>query len=277
MEGHPDLSVSVDSVLFVVLDVETTGLSPSSDRICEIGAVKLIGGKIIDEFSTLINPGIPLPSYVHYLTGITQEELNTAPTFDDIAPQFLAFISDAVLVAHNAPFDIAFISSHLEAHTLPSTSLILDTVSMAKRLSPGTSYSLDALIQRLGIHCARRHRALPDARATAELFTKLIKRIGKKDLILQDLLPFSVNIESILSDSLRVLRNFLKRCIESNIRLKIVYASPQKGEVTERVILPKELKRKSLRAYCYLRQDERNFYLSRILKIEPVDPLPDLF
>ncbi|MBU2072182.1 MAG: VRR-NUC domain-containing protein [Gammaproteobacteria bacterium] len=156
--------------LYVVLDVETTGGKAGTDRITEIGAVKVQAGKVLDTFNTLINPQRHIPSFISRLTGISNSMVSDAPTFADIANQLSAFLQGAVFVAHNAKFDYSFIRSEFARCELPFDMPQLCTVVNMRRYYPGLqSYSLGKLCAEFGIKLTNHHRALADATATVEL------------------------------------------------------------------------------------------------------------
>ena len=160
--------------LYVVLDVETTGGKAGTDRITEIGAVKVQGGEVLDTFNTLINPERPIPSFISRLTGISNAMVAGAPKFADIAGQLTEFLQGAVFVAHNAKFDYGFIRAEFARCEIPFDMPQLCTVVNMRRYYPGlASYSLGKLCAELEIKLTNHHRALADATATVELL-KLI-------------------------------------------------------------------------------------------------------
>jgi DNA polymerase-3 subunit epsilon len=161
----------------VVFDLETTGLSARSSRICEIGAVRVRGLEIADCFQTLVRTGVPLPGPISTLTGIRDEELRRAPGIDASIRRFLAFAGGATLVAHNARFDVAFLDRQLERLTGRRLAVpALDTAALARRLLDGRirRVSLASLAHFYGTSVLPCHRALPDAQATAEVLVRLI-------------------------------------------------------------------------------------------------------
>jgi DNA polymerase III subunit epsilon len=174
---------SLSSSTISVIDVETTGLSASFNRITEIALVKISGGKIISEYSTLVNPEQFIPPYITELTGITNELVHGKPTFEQIFPEIKKKIEkDAeALGGHNVSFDYRFVNSSAERGgfekiTLPS----LCTCRLARRLNlPVHSKSLDNLSRYYGIRRTRVHRALDDARATAKIFINFIDKMVK--------------------------------------------------------------------------------------------------
>lgn len=163
---------------FVVVDLETTGLIPSLDRIIEFGAVKVVGGKIVEEWHSLVNPGIFVPAEVTHFTGITTEMLEDSPSFEDLIDPFLNFMgTEAIFVAHNVDFDRDFINSHLKKwEKAPMSHPYLCTVDLAKKVHPNLSkYNLGFLAETFGVELPQAHRALHDAKATAELLLKFLK------------------------------------------------------------------------------------------------------
>uniref|UniRef100_A0A486XQF9 DNA-directed DNA polymerase n=1 Tax=Rheinheimera sp. BAL341 TaxID=1708203 RepID=A0A486XQF9_9GAMM len=165
------------SRLYVVLDVETTGGKAGSDRITEIGALKVQGGEVLDSFSTLINPERHIPSFISRLTGISNAMVADAPKFADIANQLSEFLQGAVFVAHNAKFDYSFIRSEFARCELPFDMPQLCTVVNMRRYYPGLqSYSLGKLCEEFDIKLTNHHRALADATATVELLKMINAR-----------------------------------------------------------------------------------------------------
>jgi DNA polymerase-3 subunit epsilon len=159
---------------YVVVDLETTGGDPTSHRITEIGAVKVRDGRIVAEWSSLVRPGRRIPSFIVKLTGITDEMVSTAPEFATIAGELRAFIGDSVFVAHRAKFDHGFLKSEFDRVGIRLAGPVLCTVVEMKRHFPGLpSYGLGALSAHFGISLESHHRALCDARATAELLLRI--------------------------------------------------------------------------------------------------------
>ena len=171
---------------YVVFDIETTGFSPSKDRIIEIGAVKVTDGKITEKFSTFVNPRIPIPFEIEKLTGITDAMVLDAEDITAVLPKFLEFCGDAVLVAHNASFDVNFITKNAERMGIIIEPTVLDTVTLARQLLPNIGrYKLDTVAKALGISLANHHRAVDDAGATAEIFAafvEMLRKMGIEDL-----------------------------------------------------------------------------------------------
>ncbi len=164
---------------FVVFDLETTGFSPVTDRIIEIGAVKVENGEIIDRFSTFVNPQIPIPFRVERLTGINDSMVADAPFINDTLLKFLEFAKGSVCVAHNASFDMGFITQKAKDMGINEEFTYVDTVGMARLLMPEISkYKLDTVAKALKVSLENHHRAVDDAEATAEIFLKLCDRLN---------------------------------------------------------------------------------------------------
>ncbi|WP_342759738.1 PolC-type DNA polymerase III [Kineothrix sedimenti] len=169
------------SSTFVVFDIETTGFSPVHNRIIEIGAVKVIDGQIADRYSAFVNPDVPIPFEIEKLTGINDEMVMDSPMIDVILPQFFDFCEDAVLVAHNANFDMSFIIENARRLGLEKEFTYVDTVGIARILLPHQArHTLDAVAKTLGISLENHHRAVDDAEATAEIFVKFIPMLKEE-------------------------------------------------------------------------------------------------
>jgi DNA polymerase III subunit epsilon len=170
----------LSEVDFVVLDVEAIGAKGLPARIIELGAYHVRSGKIIDEFQSLIDPGVPLPRFIAALTGISDRMLKSAPKFAQIADSWLDFAGDAVLVAHNSKFDLALLNREI-GRVFPGCRMRnaeLCTVKLARRIMCNLeNHNLDALAEHFGLEIAERHRAASDALATAEVFLRLLDRL----------------------------------------------------------------------------------------------------
>lgn len=174
---QPHDDTLIEDAEFVVFDLETTGLSASRCRICEIGAVRVRALAIEDTFETLVNPGSALPPYIAALTGIRDGDLRRAPRSELAVRRFLGFAGDAPLTAHNARFDLAFLEREVERLTGRRVAApVVDTVWLARRLLRRRSerFSLASLAHFFGTSTSPCHRALPDAVATAEILVSLL-------------------------------------------------------------------------------------------------------
>lgn len=184
------VQLSLDSIgeplhatTFVVVDLETTGGSPATSAITEIGAVKTRGGEVIGEFQTLVDPGMSIPPMIVALTGITDAMVLAAPRIEVVLPGFLEFLGDAVLVAHNARFDVGFLKAACRAHDYrwPGNEVV-DTVLLARRATTkeeAPNKKLSTLARVFGTRVTPNHRALEDARATSEVLHGMLERLAR--------------------------------------------------------------------------------------------------
>lgn len=167
----------------VVFDIETTGFGPVKDKIIEIGAVKLVGGEITEKYSTFINPEVPIPYQIEKLTGIRDDMVMDYPTIDVILPEFLEFCKGCVLVAHNASFDVGFISKKAEFLGIETDFTVIDTVALARvLLSELHNFKLDTVAKALSISLENHHRAVDDAGCTAEIYMKFLEMLKEQNV-----------------------------------------------------------------------------------------------
>ncbi|MDU0964709.1 PolC-type DNA polymerase III [Peptostreptococcus anaerobius] len=168
---------------FVVFDIETTGLSPHSDNLTEIGAVKVQNCEIVDSFSTFVNPKMDISYQIQELTRITNEMVKDAPSLEEALPKFLEFAKDSVLVAHNADFDTGFIYQKCQQLGLEYNFEKVDTLTLARIINTNLKrFSLDKVCKEMGVVLAGHHRAVNDAQATAEVFIKYLEIFKKKGI-----------------------------------------------------------------------------------------------
>lgn len=168
---------------FVVFDIETTGLSPHSDNLTEIGAVKVQNCEIVDSFSTFVNPKMDISYQIQELTRITNEMVKDAPSLEEALPKFIEFAKDSVLVAHNADFDTGFIYQKCQQLGLEYNFEKVDTLTLARIINTNLKrFSLDKVCKEMGVVLAGHHRAVNDAQATAEVFIKYLEIFKKKGI-----------------------------------------------------------------------------------------------
>ena len=177
-----DIGTPLHEVTFVVVDLETTGGTPATSAITEFGAVKVRGGEVLGEFQTLVDPGGPIPAFIATLTGITTSMVVSAPTIGEVLPSFLEFAQGAVLVAHNARFDVGFLKAAAAdlGHPWPAPQ-VLDTVALARRAvtrDEVPNHKLSTLAAFFGATVTPNHRALADARATVDVLHALLARLA---------------------------------------------------------------------------------------------------
>jgi len=171
---------SLNETEFVVLDIEAMTIAAHTPRIIDLAAYRVRAGTILDDFQTLINPGNPVSGFISALTGITNDMLQTAPTFAEVAHSWLGFAGDAVLVAHNATFDVPLLNQEI-GRVFPGCrmrNVELCTLNLARRIvSSPDGHKLDSLANHFAIPIDQRHRAAGDARATAEILLRLLEEV----------------------------------------------------------------------------------------------------
>jgi DNA polymerase-3 subunit epsilon len=166
--------VSLLSQALIFLDLETTGMSAAQERITEIGLVEVADGECVGRWSQLVNPQRSIPPFIEALTGITDEMVEHAPTFGQLAPGLFQRLEGKVLIAHNARFDCGFLKSEFERTGMVYHPRVLCTVKLSRKLFPEhRRHNLDSLIERHGLKCSARHRALGDAEVLWQFLQKV--------------------------------------------------------------------------------------------------------
>ncbi len=176
------MSRAIAATTFVVVDVETTGFSPRDGGITEIAMIKVRNGLLWEEYTTLVNPLVPIPYEVTALTGIDDEMVVDAPAADEVAPMIAEFLGDGVFTAHNASFDLGFVNSTLAKGKIERIqNPVVCTCKLARRLLPNLySKSLGPVAKQLGIRNSQRHRAAGDAYATAQVLIRFLQRLEEE-------------------------------------------------------------------------------------------------
>ena len=233
----------IDEEEFVVFDIETTGLNSHTNKIIEIGAVKIKAGRIIDRYSQLINPGISIPYHITEITSITNEQVANQPKIDEVIGKFVDFIGDAVLVAHNAPFDMGFIKRDVKKYlNINLENSVIDTLQMARDLFPDLKkYGLGDLNKVLGLALEKHHRAVDDSQATANMFIIFLEKYKEKGIeYLKDINKgFEVNVKKQSLKNIMVqvktqegLKNMYKLVSEGHIK----YFGNKKARIPKSVL-----------------------------------------
>ena len=233
----------IDEEEFVVFDIETTGLNSHTNEIIEIGAVKIKAGRIVDRYSQLINPERPIPYHITEITSITNEQVANEPKIDEVIGKFVDFIGDAVLVAHNAPFDMGFIKRDIKKYlNIDLQSSVIDTLQMARDLFPDLKkYGLGDLNKTLGLALEKHHRAVDDSQATANMFIIFLDKYKEKGLeYMKDInVGFEVNVKKQSLKNIMVLvktqdglKNMYKLVSESHIK----YFGNKKARIPKSVL-----------------------------------------
>jgi DNA polymerase-3 subunit epsilon len=259
----------LNSHTFAYLDVETTGLSPwFGDRICEIAVLRCEGDEVIDTFDSLLNPERPLSPGAARVNGLKDSDLNKAARFIDVAERVMALVKDAVIVCHNVPFDMGFLSSELgRINKYLPTILTLDTLEIAREYFDFDSNSLQSIADWLDINVENAHRALDDTFTTREVLKHFARKLRSTE-IERAITPYYPPVTSPQELNLPPV---IEEALQSKKRLFIRYVD-RKGDISERWITPKQILALNdyiyMVAHCHLRGDERNFRLDRIELME---------
>ena len=269
----------ISEVEFTIFDTETTGLEPDfGDRIIEIAAIKLKDNVLGDTFQTLVNPQRKVSAAAFDVNHISEEMLKEAPSIDKVLPQFLDFVKGTVLCSYNAGFDLAFLENEAKLLnlTLPQDLIVVDILSMARRLLPNLErHALWFIAQIMDIKATQQHRALSDVELTIKVFNKLSAILKEKGLndFLQFNSLFGLNSALLNSTNEKKIAE-IQQAIDLGVKLKIKYFSRSDAQVTERLVTPKQIKQENnkdyLVGYCHLRSQERTFRVDGILHIEIV-------
>lgn len=176
-----DLSNGMDNE-YIVLDIETTGLSFRTEKITEIGAVRVKNNEIVDTFECFVNPEIPIPQKIVEITHITDDMVKDAETIDKVMPKFLEFIGDLKLVAHNADFDVGFLKYNAEELGLKMDNEYIDSLKLARQLYPEfKKHKLGIIADKLGIKVENAHRALDDVKTLVQVFLKMLEKSNEEE------------------------------------------------------------------------------------------------
>jgi DNA polymerase-3 subunit epsilon len=271
----PDLAELNDEQTIAVVDVETTGLSPfHGDRVCEVGIVTAQGDTILDTYQTLVNPQRPISPGAARVNGLSDADVCLAPAFAEVAAQVLDRIESVVLVCHNAPFDLGFLSAEFAylGHSWQPAGVI-DTLDLARRHYHFPSNSLPAIASYLRLETPQAHRALADALTTFQVFRRFQRQLASQITsqswdIADSYSPGTSRTSDI------VLPPEIQEALSANMAIGITYLDA-KGDETTRIITPLRVQSMNNRVYmvafCHLRQAERNFRLDRILALRKLE------
>ncbi len=265
---------------FAVIDFETTGLYPAvGDEICEIGLVRVENGELGVEYSKLVDPKRPMDPAAAQVSGITGEMLEGAPVFADVADEFLALLEGAIIVAHNAEFDMGFLQYKLEKIGRAQLgNPVLDTLELARAQEESGPFTLGILANRLGIEGPHAHRALDDAKMAARVLLHFLDDCHKRG---QDDIARIPGYRSSYQfniggpgrgdeNSFKLVVENIRRAIEAHTDLEIAYKGS--GGQTRRRVTPKYIKGMNVRAHCHMRNEDRDFRLDRIVEVAEVTP-----
>lgn len=265
----------LEDVDFVAFDLETTGLSPIGGAIVEFGAVRFrLDGTRSAVFNQLVNPGMPIPHRATCIHGITDEMVRDQPAVEGVLLEFIAFLdeSNALLMAHNATFDLGFIHQAIaRCDVAVPQSTVVDTLDLARRFLPRSgSYRLEDLAIRLGIAPCEEHRALADAELAADLFRAIVRRtrsLKTLDDLLAQAQRFSLRPDQESAVQIPKQYDGLVAAIHQQRHVLLMYDGGTRG-VAERRVTPKRIVQSGGRvylcAYCHRDEIEKSYRLDRI-------------
>ncbi len=261
---------------FAVLDVETTGLSPAyGHRVCEVASLRVRGGVELDCFESLVDPGRRISPGAYRVNRITPEMLRGMPKFDAVVGRLLEVIKGAVLVAHNAPFDLGFLATELEIAGRPPLSLgpsVIDTLSLVRRLYRFGSNSLPNVAEALNLERKPTHRAMSDVWATYLVLQRLLRDLERRSGVttLGGLIELQGGPIPYPHSCALPLPPTIAEALESGRRVRMRYMDAQ-GRETGRVVLPLRVDARRdnlyLIAHCYRRDALRTFRLDRVVEL----------
>ena len=261
----------ISNARFAFLDLETTGLSPwFGDRICEVGVVITEGKRIKEQYQTLVNPERPLSPGAASTNGLTDDELTSAPLFTDVADEVVEWLRGAVVVCHNAQFDIQFLDSEFKrlGREIQIPNLI-DTLNLARQFYELPSNSLLSIAEAFQVPMTTAHRALDDAHTARGIFFGMMEGLKQYNKPLDEYI--GIYNSPVWPNEGIQLPTELGEAIYSNKRLHIRYIDGD-GKQSQRWITPKQVMGLAdyvyLQAHCHLRNAERNFRLDRIIEVK---------
>ena len=273
---------------FAVVDVETTGLSARmGDRICEVAVVVARGGQVVDQLQTLVNPQKPISRGAAAVNGISDRMVRDQPTFREVAASVLKVLDGAVLAAHNASFDMAFISAEMRAAGhVPPANPVVDTLALARRCYTFPSNKLGDIARQLGISTRGLHRAMADATITWQVLKRFLWDLQSQGITtLDSLLALQGSITSTAGwymtpplmewdggefNPIQGLPAIIEQAVRSHSALRIKYVGSD-GRQSERLVRPSKVTLREqatyLVAFCHLKGEERTFRLDRIVEL----------
>lgn len=262
---------SVDLCFF---DVETTGLSPAyGHRVCEVACLRARDGVELGRFESLVDPGRPISEGAFYVNRITAEMLEGAPPFGAVAGRLLDMMGGAVLVAHNAPFDLGFLAAELEIARLPPPEgPVVDTLTLARRAYRFASNSLAAVAYALGVETGPGHRAMADVWTTYQVLDRMLWDLDRRwgIVTLGQLLAFQGGSIPYPLPCVVPLPPTIAEALQSGGRVRMRYVNAA-GQETDRVVRPLRVSQERgnlyLVAHCYRAGELRTFRLDRVVEM----------
>jgi DNA polymerase III subunit epsilon len=268
----PDRPLAI--VDFCLFDVETTGLSPAyGHRVCEVACLRARDGVEIGRFESLVDPGRPISAGAFYVNRITAEMLEGAPAFGAVAGSLLEMLNGAVLVAHNAPFDLGFLAAELEIARLPPPEgPVVDTLTLARRAYRFASNSLPAVASALEVETGPGHRAMADVWTTYQVLDRMLWELDRRWSVvtLGQLLAFQGGSIPYPLPRALPLPPAIAEALQGGGRVRMRYVNAA-GQETDRVVRPLHVSEERgnlyLVAHCYLAGELRTFRLDRVVEM----------
>lgn len=274
MEELFHLDQLLNETEFVLFDVETTGLSPAyGHRVCEVACLRVRGDEVLARFEALVNPGREISPGAYRVNQITAEMLGEAPTFAAVAHEVLALIDGAVLVAHNAPFDLGFLAMELDLARLPPPEgPVVDTLTLCRRTFRFASNSLPVVARTLAVDTGPAHRAMGDAWTTWGVLAHIVRELGQRWRVrtLRELLDFQGGPVAYPAPQVLSLPPALSEALEHQGEVRMRYVDAN-GNETDRVVRPLRVQERYgtlyLTAHCYRAGALRTFRLDRVVEL----------
>jgi DNA polymerase III epsilon subunit family exonuclease len=278
MDERFDLNQPLSETTFAVFDVETTGLSPTyGHRVCEVGCLRARGGVELGWFESLVDPGRSISPGAFHVNRITAEMLEGAPRFDAVAGSLLEVMEGAVLVAHNAPFDLGFLAAELEiARLARPENPAINTLSLARRVYRFPRNGLEAVAAALRVERGTAHRAMGDVRTTLRVLERMLEDLERQWGMtrLGELIELQGGPIRFPDSSALPLPPTIAEALESGGRVRMRYVDGR-GRETERAVRPLRVSAQGgnlyLVAHCYRRDALRTFRLDRVVEMELED------
>ncbi len=271
MGTWPSPTTPLDALSFTFVDVETTGLDPATgDRVCEIALLRVQGDHEVARFESLVHPQRPMHPGALAVHGITDEMLADAPAFAALLPQIRTLLQDAVLVAHNARFDVGFLRHEwqIAGHTFPFLAVV-DTLALAQARYRFRHNSLGAIASELGVTPTALHRAMADVDTTWQVWQRFVADMRQAGPVTLAHVLYPNSRRPV--EELVAMVTTLQDAIPTGKPLQLRY-QPEKAPATVRVVQPLEVYYERghgyMRAFCHLRQEERHFRLDRIAELK---------
>jgi DNA polymerase-3 subunit epsilon len=276
MDDRYDQNQPLNETTFVIFDVETTGLSPAyGHRVCEVACLSVRDGGEVGRFESLVDPGRPISAGAYYVNHITSQMLVGAPVFAAVAEQVLALMQDAVLVAHNAPFDLGFLAAELEiARLSPPEGQVVDTLTLARRTYNFSRNGLSAVASALGLETGPVHRAMGDVWTTQQVLERILEDLQNRWNVttLGQLIAFQGGPIPYPLPRVLPLPPTISEALESGGRVHMRYVDAR-GQETVRAIRPLRVHEQRgllyLVAHCYRAGALRTFRLDRVVELAP--------